>query len=113
MNLRDIISGRRTESEYYKMKTELMESSGIPIPDAMIKISNMIKRFDYSVNEAECIEKYTTLYIKRARFEPSAILSILNEITSFMEMVQQDPAHEGRIALSVNEDGVTGGVYFD
>jgi len=116
MNIRDAIAGKRTEEEYKKMREEetenmyaYLESNAIPIPEAFVKICKMVESFNYSIDHAECIEKYIRQYVISSNLVDCNLKELLFIIIGGLQKIRMFPEREIFVDLVITDDGIYGG----
>ncbi len=118
MKLSNVIAGQLTAEEYKMIREEkheklldYLEKNSVPIPEAFVKICNMIKVFDYSREHAGCIEKYIRQYVIVSILVNCDLRSMLYTLADGLNNIQLSPEREIYVELAISDRGIHGGVY--
>lgn len=83
-----------------------LEDMGIPVPEALFKISSMLSDFDYTVDQAECISKYCINYIRMYDLYDKDIGKLLSPIIDELLSIVDDPCVECSPMVKIEKEGI-------
>jgi len=84
-----------------------LEQMGIPMPDAFIRIADMLDTFNYTVDQAECIKKYCLNYIRMFELADKEIGELLMDVVLGLTEICENPVTEVRPTVRINKEGVS------